>query len=259
MTRLQSERARLYLPVSKHLPGTATEAEGLIDPDGKVRALVFELGHPADWDAMSTVWRGVQRDLALPAPAIAISGTDGFQLWFSLEDPVDVPQAHAFLNALRARFLPGLPPHRTHLMPVTDASSPHLARHAPVVPLQKETGNWSAFVAPDLAPVFVDTPWLDIEPSEEGQADLLRGLNSIRRAEWEAALAQLGPTMPSSLARTPAAQAPDKATTTSTPCDDPKSFLLRVMNDETVALALRIEAAKALLPQVDDPGPQAGS
>ena len=30
--------------------------------------------------------------------------------------------------------------------------------------------------------------------------------------------------------------------------DDPRRFLLRVMNDESVALALRIEAAKALLP-----------
>jgi hypothetical protein len=31
--------------------------------------------------------------------------------------------------------------------------------------------------------------------------------------------------------------------------------LLQVMNDETVALALRIEAAKALLPYADEHGP----
>jgi hypothetical protein len=31
-------------------------------------------------------------------------------------------------------------------------------------------------------------------------------------------------------------------------CGDPKRFLQEVMNDPTVPLALRIEAAKALLP-----------
>ena len=35
----------------------------------------------------------------------------------------------------------------------------------------------------------------------------------------------------------------------STRDDDPRRFLLRVMNDETVDMALRIEAAKALLPR----------
>ena len=37
-------------------------------------------------------------------------------------------------------------------------------------------------------------------------------------------------------------------TATAASRDDPRRFLIEVMNDERVALALRIEAAKALLP-----------
>ena len=37
---------------------------------------------------------------------------------------------------------------------------------------------------------------------------------------------------------------------------DPKRFLLRIMNDDTVALALRIEAAKALLQHSSDHRPK---
>ena len=54
--------------------------------------MVLELTGPADWDVLSAVWRGVQADLELPAPAIAVSGTDGLQLWFSLEAPVPAAQ-----------------------------------------------------------------------------------------------------------------------------------------------------------------------
>ena len=37
----------------------------------------------------------VQADLALPAPAIAVTGSDGVQLWFSLVQPVQPGQAQA--------------------------------------------------------------------------------------------------------------------------------------------------------------------
>ncbi|MDZ4295265.1 MAG: hypothetical protein U1C47_25500 [Hydrogenophaga sp.] len=36
------------------------------------------------------------------------------------------------------------------------------------------------------------------------------------------------------------------------PYQDPRRFLLDVMNDPTVALVLRIDAAKALLPAAND-------
>lgn len=223
MNRLQSELQRLYLP-SPHVH----------PEDGTVRALVLELAHPPSWELLSKVWQGVQAELELPAPAIAVSGLDGLQLWFSLAEPIASMQAQAFLEALRVRFLPGIDSRRVRLMFAPDASVPAL---------REETGNWSAFVAPDLAPIFVDTPWLDIAPNEEGQAKLLRGLAVIKPAVFEEALNRLTPT---ASADAPATQAQPA---TSTAEQDPKRFLLRVMNDETVALALRIEAAKALLQQ----------
>lgn len=71
MNPLQTELQRLYSA-----------------PEGVVRALVLELARPADWGLLSPVWRGLQTDLALPAPAVMVSGVDGYQLWLSLAEPV---------------------------------------------------------------------------------------------------------------------------------------------------------------------------
>jgi hypothetical protein len=243
MNRLQSELHRLYLPRSPAHVETGARPSALIDPQGTVRALVMELTQPPSWELLAEVWRGVQTELELPAPAIAVSGTDGLQLWFSLAEPIAPPLAHAFLESLRVRFLPNIKPERIRLMPASNASALHPERHAPLVPaLQEQTGNWSAFVAADLAPVFADTPWLDIAPNEEGQATLLRGLQTMKTAVFEAALKRLGP-LATRADAPPAQPQPDAATVD----EDPKRFLLRVMNDNSVALALRIEAAKALL------------
>ncbi len=224
MTRLQTELERLYLAAPA----------SLADAQGRVRALVLEAVQPASWDRLSAVWQGVQAELELPAPAIAVSGTDGVQLWFSLEAPVAAAQGHAFLDALRRRWLADLAPARVRLLP--DPAAP--LRHAAHVPALLAEDQWSAFVAPDLAAVFADTPWLDVEPGEDGQAALLHGLHPIKPAAFAEALAHL---------RAPAQDAPAPAPASPAHADDPRAFLLRVMNDETVDLALRIEAAKALL------------
>ena len=220
MTRLQSELERLYLAA----PASPFDAQG------RVRALVLEAVLPTSWDRLSVVWQGVQAELELPAPAIAVSGTDGVQLWFSLQAPVAPAQGHAFLDALRRRWLADLAPARVRL----------LAGNAAHVPALRAEDQWSAYVAPDLAAVFADTPWLDVEPGEDGQAALLQGLRSIGPAAFAEALERL---------RMPAqdAPAPAPAPATSTQADEPRAFLLRVMNDDSVDLALRIEAAKALL------------
>jgi hypothetical protein len=245
MNRLQSELHRLYLPRSQAHTETDAQPSALIDPQGLVRAMVMELTHPPSWELLSTVWQGVQTELELPAPAIAVSGIDALQLWFSLAEPIAASQAHAFLDALRARFLPDIDARRIRPMPSSDASALHPERHARLVPaLQEQTGNWSAFVAADLAPVFAETPWLDIPPNEEGQATLLRGLDTMKPAVFEEALKRLGPI--TTIVDAPLAR-PQPVTAAAD--EDPKRFLRRIMNDETVALALRIEAAKALLQQ----------
>ncbi len=223
MSRLQSEWHRLY----------------------QVQAMVLAVGRPADWAATSAVWQGVQADLNLPAPAIAVSGTDGYQLWFSLAEPVPTDQALAFLDGLRARYLGDIAPPRLALIP---AVAQDMARP----PVQVQADQWSAFVAPDLAPVFADTPWLDIPPNLDGQADLLARLVSIRPDEFERALRQLSAAPLGVAVPVPAVDAPTPAGTWA----DPKRFLLDVMNDPSVAPGLRIEAAKALLPYFEVPRAQ---
>jgi len=257
MNRLQSELHRLYLPQSE--AGTGS----LIDAEGKVRAMVLELARPANWELLAKVWRGVQAELELPAPAIAVSGTDGFQLWFSLAESISVAQAHGFLASLRSRYLPELAANRMGLWPGVDASSAGQALHARLPPAEQgQTGNWSAFVAQDLAPVFTDTPWLDIPPSHDGQADLLCRLEGTKPPAFEAALERLRPAAPAAQAQAPEATSLDaagpmpKRPVPSAGSADAKRFLLRVMNDDTVALALRIDAAKALLPYADEHRPQ---
>lgn len=249
MTRLQSEIRRLYLPHAA--AETSADAAKLFDTHGATRALVLEVTRQAGWEAVIRVWRGVQIDLDLPAPGVAVNGSDGFQLWFSLAAPVGTPDAHAFLEGLRRRFLAEVAAERVRLMPAS--VSPGAALHARLVPAeQAQPGQWSAFVAPDLAALFVDTPWLDIAPSIDGQADLLRGLDSIERTAFEAASARLDTSAPraNSPATGPVSDgtaSTDARTTHPTMPADPEAFLLQVMRDDTVLLALRIEAAKALL------------
>jgi hypothetical protein len=220
--------------------------------------MVLELARPADWPMLSALWRGVQTDLEFPAPAIAVSGVDAYQLWFSLAEPVSVAQARAFLEALRLRYLGLVAPERISMRPSVDASMSSKIQHAMLVPaLQPATGRWSAFVAPDLAAIFSEEPWLDLPPNPEAQAKVLSRLECIKPAVFQAILERLSPVvrtatspMTSVADETDGSQA-DPEVKASAPHGnslDPKGFLLGVMNDKTIELHLRIEAAKALLP-----------
>jgi hypothetical protein len=133
---------------------------------------------------------------------------------------------------------------------------------------QGDGGPWSAFVAPDLAPVFVDEPWLDTPPNEQGQSELLARLGCAGAEVFERALQRLLP--PPAAAAVPASApapvpvpitapgAPAPVTPATGPAASPdreaRRFLLQVMNDERVDLALRIEAARALLQHGPGPG-----
>ncbi len=252
MTRLQSEFQRLYrLPAPGRQDPIAGELP-VVGPDGQARAMVLTLARPASWEAMGKVWRGVQAELDLPAPAIAVNGVDGYQLWFSLARPVPAAQAWAFLEGLRGRYLGDIAAQRVVMRPSADGA----ARNVDVVPaLVGDAGCWSAFVAPDLAAVFADEPWLDMEPGAEAQADQLSRLASIKPEAFAHALERLGP------GEAVGGEAP--ATAVNPPAGashatvglhaNPRQFLLDVMNNEGVALPLRIEAAKALLPYFGRP------
>ncbi|MDT9000417.1 hypothetical protein RQP53_14170 [Paucibacter sp. APW11] len=244
MNRLHSAWQRLFFNATATSPDPLA-APPLLDADGRCRALLLELARPADWQLLGAVWRGVQTELGLPAPAIAVNGEDGFQLWFSLAEPVAAAEGQVLLQALCRRFLPAeLAPGRLRLWPSADkAQAPRLP------PFELKTGGecWAAFVAPDLAPVFADSPWLDVPPGDEGQADLLArlqplGAEPLRQAR-EALLAS-----PAAAASEPPASAPTSSAAAASTWSEPRAFLLAVMNDASQPMQLRIEAAKALLP-----------
>jgi len=232
MTPLQFELDRLYGLDASAAPGAApAAAQG-------VRALVLELRPPAGWAQLSSVWTGVQADLGFAPPAIAVSGVDALQLWFSLASPTLPRDGERLLQGLRARYLPHVA--STHIRLIAEATQLPCAP-----PLETSPDRWSAFVAPDLASVFADTPWLDVAPNNEGQAALLRALEPIRPLAFQAALSQLGviAEVPADVKRSALPEVP----TPQQGGADAERFLTAVMNDESVPLALRIEAAKGLL------------
>jgi hypothetical protein len=236
MNPLEAELRRLYL-----LDVSAAVAPYLMSPDGRVRAMVLELSKPADWSVLSTVWQRVQSELKLPAPAIAVFGNDGYQLWFSLAKPVPASQAIVFLDSLRQRYLSSIAQGRIRLMPADDAFD------LVVPPQQATTGQWSAFVAPDLAAIFSDSTGLDVCPSPDAQAKVLASLECIKPEAFKAALPQAAAAdieQPNETARSLAAV----PTGSMHANGDAKYFLTSVMNDKTIEMQLRIQAAKALLP-----------
>jgi len=274
MSRLQAEFNRLYGPLPGQQSVSVEAGTSLLGPLGEVRAVVLDVGRPVDWSLVAPLWQRVQDELGLPAPAIAISGSQSFQLWWSLSKAVPAAEAAAFLGGLKRRFLPELPESRVQGFPRATGDADRPWAHAPAVPSQVSPDQWSAFVAPGLAPVFEETPWLDFPPNVEGQADLLRGLASVTPAAWQEAQARIAMGMPTVAAGLPAVQSPGAAAivppgqvsgaettgavaTLGAPGpsalrQDPRSFLMQVMNDERVPLPLRIEAAKALLPYTPD-------
>jgi hypothetical protein len=266
MTRLQNEFARLFLPLNDvaAAPTSATVPADLLDAKSHTRALVLELAAPADWTRLKTVWQGVQADLGLPAPAIAVSGADGIQLWFSASAPIPAADAQRWLQALCRRYLPGLPPHRLRLWPRTDLAGDGGAAvlHAAPAPAAQPDGErWSAFVAPDLVALFTETPWLNSEPGEDGQGALLERIGVMKPGWFEAGLggdtaggdASEGAGLPTS----PPAPPVEERTAPTAGAGwrhEAALFLQRVMNDETAPLALRVEAARVLLQAPRDVG-----
>lgn len=233
MHRLQAELQRLF--------GAADARHA---KDDETRAAVLGVGRPEGWSALSAVWRGVQAELALPAPAIAVDGTDAVQLWFALAMPRPVAQVRSFLEGLRRRYLADVPMARVSL----EAGLPAFATEA-LPPTAVGPERWSAFLAPDLVPMFADEPWLDMPPSPDGQAELLARLQGIAPIDFDRVCRELEAAAPAVVAGPAAVASPAGAQGPRT--DDPRAFLLAVMNDASAPLHLRIEAAKALLPGSD--------
>ncbi len=226
MSRLQQEVQRLFAA----------------DAGGAARAIVVEIGRPADWPRTAALWRAVQAELGWAAPAIAVNGADAFQLWCPFAEPLPAADAGALALALRARFLADLAPARVRLWPVGTAGAAPLP---PAVPAEQPDGRWSAFVAADLAPLFAESPWLEIPPGDEAQAGLLAAVLPTKTAARDALLPR--PAATAATAAVAAAPAAASAPAPHLPTADPRQFLRAVMADAALPLAQRVDAAKALL------------
>jgi hypothetical protein len=195
MQKFISELNRLYLPagvlspeaLALHLTGQTSDAISLATEDGLTRAMVIAFHKTPDgdeaqhWTQLCAVASALQTQLGFAAPAVSVSGVDGYGLWLSLEAPVPVAQAQEFLELLQAAYFPDM-----YLR--ADAAS------APVeLPpcLHASSGKWAAFIHPGLGASFADESGLEMAPSFTGQAAFLDGLKSISAAQFMNALHSL--------------------------------------------------------------------
>lgn len=229
MSKLNLQRQRLFGLPEQAPDGTAL---ALVNAGGQVRTLVAGFRKSSDWASVADLYQAVQVDWEWPAPAISVSADQGFQIWFSLAEPVSLAQAGQFLELLRQRYLAGLPASAVALQPG------HEGDCVPLVPaLHAASGKWSAFIDPSMGEMFIDEPGLDMAPGLDRQAEMLAALASIAAADFHRVMAAPPPTGNA-----------DSQRGMSPGSDHPHGFLLAVMNDPSVAMGDRIEAAKALLP-----------
>lgn len=251
MSKLFRELQRLYFPgavrpLASAGPGASGEPVArldLIGSSGMTRALLVGLRKAADWDALARLYEALQQDLGFPAPAVSVAGDNGFWLWLSLAEPVPLARADAFLTALRERYLDALPAASLVLCPSEQRSIE--------LPPAKcaASDRWSAFIDPSMGAMFAGQAGLDMTPSRDRQADLLAVLMSIKTDEFARALSILGQGAPIQPRVGSANEPADESCHIATGrFDDPRSFLLAVMNDASSPAHLRVDAAKALLP-----------
>jgi len=233
MNRLQREFDRLF-----GAPDASVDNIELINSDGRVKTLVVTVARSRDWPTVAGLISSLQETLGLPLPAVAVDGKAGFQLWLPLAEPVTLETAASFLAALRRQYLGDIADTDLALLPLADG--PGSVRCIPA--LSAESGRWSAFIDPTMGGMFADEGGLDFEPNPDRQADQLAGISPIEPADFAGALAVLT----TREATNPAAE--DSASVTAIGrFSEPHEFLQAVMNEPSAPLALRIEAAKALL------------
>ncbi|MDP3540582.1 MAG: hypothetical protein Q8S26_17940 [Azonexus sp.] len=259
--------------VAKVLAGDAGAGLDLVSAAGMARVMVVSFKRASDWELVANLYRAVLNDLDLPAPAVSVSGRAGYRIWFSLAEPVSVEQAMDFLDALRVKYLYGIPVSCLELHPGADLPASAGKSIVALVPaLHNATGKWSAFIDPSMGSMFVVEPGLEMAPNLERQASMLASLKSIKDGAFHRVLDMLraeaqpdcsadashevqtvdvpiqAAALPVLAARSPQ---PDLLTVGSNYAD-PKSFLLAVMNDPSASTRQRIKAAKALLPYFPD-------
>lgn len=251
MSKLIEQLQRLYAPMPAPQGEDPDAPLALLGADGRVRTLVVGIERGSDWAAVAALVEGLQADLELPAPAVSVSPTAGFQVWLSLAEAVAAEDAAAFLQALRHKYLAELPAARLRLQPLAGEAA--VAR---VPALDADSGKWSAYIDPSMGSMFVDGPGLEIAPNPERQADMLAAVKSIAAKDFQRAFASLV-TAATVDDEAPAAAGRARSTLAlGGNFTDPKAFLLAVMNDPSASAKARIRAAEALLPYCEAPPPR---
>lgn len=247
--------------LAQHLAGECTVSIELPDAQGMLRAMVVCVENAGNWDAVASLFQAVQNDLALPAPAISVSGQEGFSIWFSLARPLPVAQARIFLTALQANYLPDSTGVKPALHPASGAEAVDL-----VPAFVERSGKWSAFIDPSMGSMFAEESGLDMAPNMDRQAEMLAALRPIEEAEFQHALTVLQamgdqPADTDAAAENSSARPQRKAAgarsilSVGSDFSDPRDFLRAVMNDPAASAKQRIRAAKALLPYVAGSAP----
>lgn len=201
MLELIAELTRLYLledqqcegrPVTpawleQQLRGETCLALDMVSGAGMTRTLVLRFdGAQAgkgdqQWEALCAIANALQNQLDLPAPAVSISGSDGFILWLSLASPVPAAQARRFVTLLSAAHAPDGAIHASAAEKLPEATALPPCLH-PV------SHKWAAFIHPGMGTSFAAEPGLDMAPPLAAQAGFLASLTSITPAQFARAL-----------------------------------------------------------------------
>ncbi len=194
MHKLIQELIRLYLApgaatdiLAQRIAGEAVDPIDLAGPDGNVRAIVIPFrklrtgDEAAHWTLLCDVANALQTELDLPAPAVSVSGTDGYALWLSLATPIAPALAQEFASLVRLAYFPDV-------KVAGDAASTLVALPPCLAPAW---GKWAAFIHPGMGASFADESGLEMAPPLSGQVAFLEGLQSIDAAQFDDALALL--------------------------------------------------------------------
>ena len=276
MNSLSHELQRLYchpdVPCQQATPGGSLQATPLTDQalsalagkpgfilplqnaQGLVRTLTLTLNRNQDWHQLAALYAALEQDLALPLPALAVLATGGFQLWFSLDTPIEPARGHAFLAGLQSTYLAQVPSQWVKLQASVQGNETGIE----LVPNHHAASDcWSAFIDPALGGMFADEVGLDVPPNPEGQANILARFRSIKADDLQRAEVQLQTAVTPVTTAVPTAAIdshPHSARlSVDAPFTDPKAFLLAVMNSPATSGELRVKAAAALLPYYEKP------
>lgn len=185
MEKLSAQLLRLYL-----MPG-ATAADRntqsmvpLVSGDGLTRAIVIDFPRlqgsapERHWTELCAVANALQESFGFPAPAVSITGENGYRLWLSLGEPVPEGDVRRFVSMLRERHFPqlDLPISEQVLLPPA---------------LNPVSGKWAAFIHPGMGASFAEEDGLEVAPPAHAQLAFLEGLDSIGKAQFLDALVAL--------------------------------------------------------------------